>query len=218
MNAYRDIKNNPKDLIGLLNQHAQKNSKEYFYKVRNADRDGTKLSGIEKSARIIYLLQVDFNGLYRVNKKNQFNVPFGNREVNFERLKKNVNDISEYLNHNNVEILDGDFSDSLYGVSENDFVYFDPPYVPLNKTSNFTRYTSDGFGFEKQKQLKETFDELTRKGVHVMLSNSNTSEIKGLYQDYSIHEVSTKRTISSITAGRKVVTELIIENNCMLND
>ena len=134
------IKNNPKELIALLSEHRDNNSKDYYLEVRSWDRDSTyaNLSDVDRAARIMYMLRVDFNGLYRVNSKNQFNVPYGsykNPKIVDEDL---ICDISSYLNSNNITILEGDFYKAVELVKEDDFVYFDPPYIPLNETSSFT--------------------------------------------------------------------------------
>lgn len=212
--TYKVIKNNVKDLIKELEYHEKLDSKEYYLKIRNLDRDENFIdcSDVKKAARIIYLLKVNFNGIYRVNSKNQFNVPYG------DGIKKKIVDkelllnISKYLNENDVEIFNEDFEDIFENIQKGDFVYFDPPYIPLNTTSYFTSYTKNGFDMESQIRLKKLIDKLTEKGVYVMISNSYTDITKELYRDYNQIEVYANRAINSISIKRGKIKELIITN------
>lgn len=214
MNVYRVIKENPEELLEILEKHAENNSKEYYLKIRSADRDGRieKMSNVEKAARLLYMLKVDFNGLYRVNKKGQFNVPYGKNKNPKIADRENIMAVSNYFNACNIDFLSGDFEDAVQGVKENDFVYFDPPYIPLSSTSNFTSYTEDGFSFNDQKRLRDTFFRLSSIGAYVMLSNSDTPLTRELYAGANIHEVSASRTINSNAKKRGKVGELIITN------
>lgn len=127
VNCYKVIKNNPKELITLLEEHKEKNSKDYYLEVRSWDRDSgyANLSDTERAARIMYMLRVDFNGLYRVNSKNQFNVPYGSYKNPKIVDADLIFDISSYLNNNNITILEGDFYKAVELVRKGDFVYFD---------------------------------------------------------------------------------------------
>lgn len=196
INAYRQIKDKPVDLIDLLLGHKENNSKDYYLELRAADRDGrlASMTDVERAARILYMLRVDFNGLYRVNSKNQFNVPYG-RYKNPKIVDVDlIHQISGYLNENDIEILQTDFADAVAGAQTGDFVYFDPPYIPLNETSSFTSYTHEGFSYEEQVRLRDTFKELTDRGVYVMLSNSSSPLVEELYQDFNVHFVEAQRT------------------------
>lgn len=212
INVYRVIKKSPERLIELLKKHEINNSKDYYLDLRSVDRDGRidKMSSIEKAARIIYMLKVDFNGLYRVNSKGQFNVPYGKYENPKIVDAENIINVSKYFNNNDISILEGDFSSAIKLAENNDFVYFDPPYIPLNVTSNFTAYTADGFNEEDQIRLRDIFFNLANKGVKVMLSNSDTKLTRKLYKDASIHEVKVGRSINSNSSKRGKVNELII--------
>lgn len=214
MNVYRVIKENPEELLEILEKHAENNSKEYYLKIRSADRDGRieKMNNVEKAARLLYMLKVDFNALYRVNKKGQFNVPYGRSKNPKITDHENIMAISNYFNSCNIDFLSGDFEDAVQGVKESDFVYFDPPYIPLSSTANFTSYTEDGFSFEDQKRLRDTFFRLSSIGAHVMLSNSDTPLTRELYANANIHEVSVLRNISSNAKTRGKIGELIITN------
>ena len=214
INAYRQIKNNPAELINLLIKHKENNSKEYYLELRSVDRDGriSRMTGVERAARILYMLRVDFNGLYRVNAKNQFNVPYGRYKnpkiVNVDLLYQ----ISEYLNENDIEILQTDFAEAVKDAQTGDFVYFDPPYIPLNETSSFTSYTHEGFSYEEQVRLRDTFKELTERGVYAMLSNSSSPLVEELYKDFNIYFVEAQRTNGAKSSSRGKISEIIVTN------
>lgn len=214
INAYRQIKNNPAELINLLIKHKENNSKDYYLELRSADRDGriSRMTGVERAARILYMLRVDFNGLYRVNSKNQFNVPYGRYKnpkiVDVDLLYQ----ISEYLNENDVEILQTDFAEAVKDAQTGDFVYFDPPYIPLNETSSFTSYTHEGFSYEEQVRLRNTFKELTERGVYAMLSNSSSPLVEELYKDFNIYFVEAQRTNGAKSSSRGKISEIIVTN------
>ena len=214
INAYRQIKNNPAELINLLIKHKENNSKDYYLALRSADRDGriSRMTGVERAARILYMLRVDFNGLYRVNSKNQFNVPYGRYKnpkiVDVDLLYQ----ISEYLNENDIEILQTDFAEAIKDAQTGDFVYFDPPYIPLNETSSFTSYTHEGFSYEEQVRLRNTFKELTERGVYAMLSNSSSPLVEELYKDFNIYFVEAQRTNGAKSSSRGKISEIIVTN------
>lgn len=207
-------KNKLDDLYKQLKIYESNNCEEYFYKIRNIDREKeiiSKWTDYEKAARTIYLNKTCFNGLYRVNSKNEFNVPFNkSKKVNtFEQ--DNLEAIHEYLTKNNVIILNGDFEDAVKNAKKGDFVYFDPPYDNL-KDDSFTSYTDKGFGKEDQIRLFNCYKRLDKKGVKVMLSNHNTVFINELYKDYNITVINAKRNINSIGSKRGSVEETIITN------
>ena len=214
INCYIQIKNNPNKLIESLRKHKEKNSKEYYLEIRGLDRLDcfSNLSGIERAARIMYMLRVNFNGLYRVNSKNQFNVPYGNYSNPKIVDEELINSISDYLNSNEIKIMSGDFEDSLDTVKSGDFVYFDPPYIPLNETSSFTSYTHEGFSYEDQVRLRDTVRKLTKKGVKVMVSNSSSELTIDLYREFNVHYVDVTRTNGAKSTSRGVVKEVIITN------
>lgn len=217
--SYRQIRDDVDNLIELLEKHSKNNSKEYFLDIRKVDRDGRikEMSDTEKAARLLYMLRVDFNGLYRVNKKGQFNVPYGrykNPKIVNETLLRNI---SFYLNSNEIDILNTDFEEAILEASFNDFVYFDPPYAPISATSAFTAYTHDGFNESDQIRLRDTFKKLSDKGVKVMLSNSDVGAIRDLYCNLpgvNIEVVRARRNINSRADGRGKINELIIRNYC----
>lgn len=216
VNTYRVIRDNPEELISLLEIHRSNNSVDYFYQIRAWDRNPGKyalLSNVEKAARTVYLNRTCFNGLYRVNKNGFFNTPCGKYKnpkiVNADRIRA----IHEYLSTNWIDIRCGDYKDALKHIGTGAFVYFDPPYMsPENGDEIFTRYTVNGFDKQKQKELKETCDILTQKGVKFMLSNSCCTFIKDLYKEYSIEVVQARRSVSADAKKRIFINEVLITN------
>jgi len=216
INVYKVIRDYPEELIGRLQEHKDNNSVDYFYEVRSWDRDPEvydALTEIEKAARTIYLNRTCFNGLYRVNKQGYFNTPCGKYKnpeiVNAERIRA----IHTYLTSNRIDIRCGDYKDALKYIRAGAFVYFDPPYMPPESgEETFTEYTVDGFGEEKQKELKEVCDMLTEKGVKFMLSNSYCSFIRDLYKDYHVDTVQARRNISADGKKRILIDEILVTN------
>lgn len=210
INLYMVVRDNIYDLIDDLNKHEV--SKEYFLKIRNLDRTEkyNALSNTEKASRFIYLNRTCFNGLYRVNSQGQFNVPFGNYKNPRIVDTENLINCSKLLK--NTEICCADFSKILSKVKKDDFVYFDPPYVPLNETSSFTSYTRDGFDIDMQFKLRDVCDELDSMGVKFMLSNSDTKLINELYSNYEIKKVFASRAINANGNGRGKITEVLVRN------
>ncbi|HEM4767552.1 TPA: DNA adenine methylase [Streptococcus suis] len=214
INCYRQIKDNPQKLIELLVEHQKNNSKDYYLELRSVDRDDRihAMTDTERAARIMYMLRVNFNGLYRVNSKNQFNVPYGrykNPKIVDSEL---ILSISQYLNKNNIEILTGDFEKAVEDVGAGDFVYFDPPYIPLSETSAFTSYTHEGFSYEDQVRLRDVFRKLDKKGAYVMLSNSSSPLVEELYKGFNIHKVEAIRTNGAKASSRGKISEIIVTN------
>lgn len=212
INAYQIIRDNVNELLIDLEKH--ENTKEYFYEIRKIDRtpEYENLSNVEKASRLIYLNKTCYNGLFRVNSSGEFNTPFGNYKnpniINPHVLKA----VSNYLNNNNVKFLCGDFEDAVKNIRKGAFVYFDPPYAPLNDSSSFTGYTIDGFNDDDQRRLKKLCDKLNERGVKFLLSNSTAPIILDLYKDYDIKYVDAKRNINSVGEGRGEVKEVLIWN------
>lgn len=214
INCYQQIKDNPQELIEILKVHQEYNSKEYYLDLRSADRDERidMMSEVQRAARILYMLRVNFNGLYRVNSKNQFNVPYGrykNPKIVDEEL---ISAISVYINNNQLEIKVGDFEKAVVDVRTGDFVYFDPPYIPLSETSAFTSYTHEGFSFADQVRLRDAFKRLSDTGAYVMLSNSSSALVEELYKDFNIHYVEATRTNGAKSSSRGKISEIIVTN------
>jgi len=201
-------------MLNELDKHEFNHSEEYYYKVRMMDREPNykSLPIWVRAARTIYLNKSCFNGLYRVNSKGYFNVPFGKKEKINTYDKDNMEIIHYYFKTNDVTILNGDFAKAVENAKAGDFVYFDPPYDPLENKNSFTSYSKDNFTRDDQERLANLFMELSKKGVYVMLSNHNTSLIKELYKDYNIRIVHAKRVINSDSNGRGDVEEVIVTN------
>lgn len=213
INLYEVIRDYPEELLLSLKQH--KNEKEYFLKIREWDKDKeayARLSGVERASRMIYLNKTCFNGLYRVNSKGEFNAPFGRYKnpniVNGRVIKA----VSRYLNRADIQFFHTDYEEVLKVLPRNSFVYLDPPYDPMSATSNFTGYTQKGFNRDEQIRLRENCDELHKRGIKFMLSNSATDFIKEQYKNYDISVVKAKRAVNADTAGRGEVEEVIVRN------
>jgi DNA adenine methylase len=204
--AYKTVKQKPKELIKELNSEAYKNTKENFLKIR----EETPSEPIKATARFLFLNRTAFNGLYRVNSKGEFNVPFGKYKNPNICDEKNIMAVSRALQKD--ELTNKDFADAISSAKKGDFVYFDPPYAPLSKTSSFTSYTKKAFGENEQKRLAETFKRLDKKGCFVMLSNSYASLILDLYKEFNINTVQATRMINCKATGRGKIKEAIITN------
>ncbi|MDD2796588.1 MAG: DNA adenine methylase [Candidatus Pacebacteria bacterium] len=206
MTTYNEIKNNVEDLIHSLRMH--KIEKEYFLKIRAFDVN--MLSDLEIASRFIYLNRTCFNGLYRVNKKGQFNVPFGKYKNPLICDQDNLRKVSKALQ--GIELKVGSYSEILTSAKKGDFVYLDPPYYPLSKTSSFTAYTNQCFLEKEQVKLRDTFLELSEKGCFVMLSNSDTPFTRKIYSEAKITKVYAGRMINSNALKRGKISELVITN------
>ena len=215
MNVYKILCDEEKfkQMCKVLNAHETNHNEEYYYEIRNKDRNKksfNRLADYTKAARTIYLNKACFNGLYRVNSKNEFNVPFGKKTKVNTYEGSNLITVSNYLTMNNVTILSVDFEESVKDAKKGDFIYFDPPYD--SDTSSFTNYTENGFGKEEQKRLARVYKELCERGCYVMLSNHNTKLINELYEDFNIHVIEAKRNINANGKKRGKVEEVIITN------
>lgn len=213
INCYRVIQGQVEELILVLQAHeAHKSDADYFYEVRDWDRSPgyAQRSDVERAARFIYLNRVCYNGLYRVNRRGQFNVPFGRHRNPKVCDADNLRAVHAALQ--GVTLLCADFDVCLARAEPGDLVYLDPPYHPLSATAHFTSYTSNSFGVEDQKRLAHLFRELDRRGCRVMLSNSHTELVRELYDGYEQVQVQAARAISSKAKGRGAIPELLIVN------
>lgn len=214
INAYRQICNAPEvflKAIKKLDNEMWEDGKEYYYFLREHYNDKLMKTefDVELAALFVFINKHCFNGLYRVNGKGLFNVPYNNsRRVSVD--ENLIMEISEYLQ--SVKIMDGDFEVACKEAKGGDFVFIDSPYAPLNPTS-FESYTKEGFDIESHKRLAKLFDELTARGCYCMLTNHNTDLINELYgnKGYRIDIVSVKRMINS-DASNRVGEEVIICN------
>lgn len=212
INTYIAIRDHVDELINDLKKHM--NEKEYFYAIRDLDRkeEFKKLSLVERASRIIYLNKTCFNGLFRVNSQGHFNVPFGkykNPQIVNEIVLRAVHN---YLNSNDITILNVDFEKAVENAKKGDFIYFDPPYDPVSDTSSFTGYSLYGFDKDDQIRLRDLFVELDKRGCKVLLSNSATDFIKDLYKDFHIEVVSANRNINANASRRGKIDEVLVMN------
>jgi DNA adenine methylase len=213
INTYIQVKNNPVELIQALKKFRY--DKDFFLTVRNIDREEKwreKYSPLARAARFIYLNRTCFNGLYRVNSRWEFNVPFGAyTNPDFVQLK-NIIRASRVLNDTKADLKVQSFEKVLEEAKVGDFVYLDPPYDTLSETSNFTSYVKEDCGKELQYTLAEVCKKLHKKWVFFMLSNHNTPLIQELYKDYTIYIVQARRNVNSKANGRGKVEEVVVIN------
>ena len=206
INVYRQVKYNTEEFIELVNKldsEMWEDGKEYYLNIREKYNDKLlkKEYDLELAALFTFMNKHCFNGLYRVNKKGLFNVPYNkSRRTSIE--EDAVRETARYLK--TVNILEGDFEEACKGAKKGDFIFFDSPYAPLNPTS-FEAYTKEGFDVESHKRLAELYDKLTERGCYCMLTNHNTEFINELYSNkgYRIDVVSVKRMINSDASNRK---------------
>lgn len=209
INCYHVIRDDVDALI--RNLHEYKNEAEYFYTLRSANLG--KLSPVQRAGRFIYLNKTCFNGLYRENAKGQFNTPFGRYAKPKIADDENLLTVSRYFRSSGIKILNAGYQSVLESAKAGDFVYFDPPYAPLTRTANFVGYVKGGFGLEDQQELARAFSTLSARGVHVMLSNSNSEIIHDLYKDFNIQVVCASRAINCKGGSRgKDANEVLVTN------
>lgn len=211
IHTYLEIRDHLDEFIFLINDMDKVTcTKELYYEMRaryNKKQESSQYD-TEMAALFVYLNKHCFNGLYRVNGKGLFNVPWNQRQIGKSIDIENIKGISYYLR--NVEITCQDFENAVTKAQKGDFVYFDSPYAPLN-ASSFEAYTKEGFLQEDHKRLAQLFEELSSKGCYCMLTNHNTELIQTLYSKYRIEEIDVRRAINS-DAKNRVGKEVIIRN------
>ena len=222
--TYNVIQSNPKALMTQLKKLRENHSELQYYKVRglqsrktkslNIDEEGLwnldKLTDVQVAARFIYLNKTCFNGLYRENSDGQFNVPMG-RYKNPSIFNKQIITKAAKL-FSKVQLHNKDYKEIAEKAKKGDLVYFDPPYAPLNPSSDFTKYSKDDFNLQDQKELATLFQHLNQKGVSVMLSNSSADIMLDLYKEYNIHMIDAKRSINSKGNKRDEIKEILVTN------
>lgn len=215
INCFAVVRDKPSELIEVLLNHRKRHSKQYYYEVR--DLESERLDSVSRAARMIYLNKTCFNGLYRVNSKGEFNVPFGDYKNPSIFNRNTLYRASQMLQDAVLRVMT--FDKVLDFAGKDDFVYFDPPYIPLSKTSSFTRYSKSEFSIKEQNQLSEVFRALDSMGCFVMLSNSDHSLIRELYRDYdkNIVVVRAKRKINSVGSKRGAINEIVVTNYLTAN-
>jgi DNA adenine methylase len=210
VNAYRVVRDHPDELVAQLRVIKEKYALDEpaaFAEWRALKP--ANLSLVERAARMIFLNKTCFNGLYRVNKSGQFNTPWGKYKNPLICDELNLRACSEMLNQE-ASLHTGDFAQVLDDAGPGDLVYFDPPYVPVSTTANFTSYTADKFTLDDQYRLAAVFKDLASRGVTVILSNSDTQIVHALYENFEINIIEAKRAINSKGDGRGPVNEVIV--------
>ena len=233
INCYNVIKENVDELIKELEikekefiKLESEDRQVYFYNIRK-EYNSYKLKenelNIKRAGEFIFLNRTCFNGLYRVNKNGEFNVPCGKYKNPTVCDSSNLRNLSYLIR--NVIFQYGDYKKSEKYIDKNTFVYFDPPYRPLSITSGFTSYTKEDFNDENQKELANYFGKLDEKNAKLMLSNSNPkntnkddSFFEDIYKGFNINEISAKRMINANAKGRGEISELLITNYEEINE
>lgn len=211
--GYQTIRDEKDKLITLLEDHASKNSLDYFLEVRAWDRAEdwlTSSTQVERTARMIYLNRTCFNGLYRVNSKNQFNAHFGHykdpKVVDYE----NLDALSTWLKSADISFNHNGYKENISKAGAGDFVYLDPPYIPVTDTAYFVSYTKNGFDMDDQIELRDTAADIDARGGYVLLSNSDTPQIRELYKDFHIETIRVTRAIGAGAKSRVAVGEVLV--------
>jgi DNA adenine methylase len=206
--CYRVIRDRPWDLVERLEQHRAAHDENHYYFCRDRLNRGAETDEIERSALFIYLNKTCYNGLYRENRRGEFNVPVGRYDSPSVYDVDNLLAVSRALS--DTEILHAPFSDVLERARPGDLVYFDPPYVPVSRTASFTGYVQGGFDDELQAALSRLFANLARRGVHVALSNSDAPLVRELYRGFRIETILAARAINSRASARGPVREVLV--------
>lgn len=229
INTYETIKSNPKELISILEilqeefhslENWEEKKKEYYYQKRELFNKRQQEQS-SHSALFIFLNRTCFNGLYRVNRKNEYNVPMGSYRKPTICDETNLLAVSEILQK--VELLCGDFEQTVTHTNPNTLFYFDPPYKPLSETSSFNSYAKDEFNDSEQVRLKNFCDKLDSLGHNWILSNSdvkgknpNDNFFDDLFSNFTIKRVDAKRSINANPEKRGTLKELLITNQVVV--
>lgn len=214
VNLYRQLKKDSESVIQQIRKYdAIECDKDYYYLMReryNGKIENEELD-VECAALMIWINKHCFNGLYRVNGKGLFNVPYNNKIKGKSMDEENLVAIGQYFRRVDIEIRCSDFEEACTSVQSGDFVYFDSPYVPESETADFTAYAKDGFGLPEHKRLARLFRELDQRGAKLMLSNNDVELVHSLYQGYHIMSLDVKRMINR-DAAKRTGREVIVTN------
>jgi DNA adenine methylase len=205
--AYEYVRDRPDLISRYLRQHECKNCEKHYYQIRklyNRSNDSPA-----QAARFIYLNKACYNGIFRVNKDDLFNVPYGKQKTPYLPTNEHLRNVATILKSKNI--FTATFENALVNVTKNDFIYLDPPYPPLNGTSYFNHYTADKFDDKQQEKLAATVQDLDAAGCLFMVSNADTDIIQKLYKKFNIHPLSVTRFITCKSERHKV-DELVITN------
>jgi len=217
ISAYKRIQSDVEGLIEELRQlEVQYKSletleeKRELYLEKRAQYNVLENTSPEKVALLIFLNKTCFNGMYRENSKGGFNVPFGKHPNPTICDEANLRSVSAALKETTIALAP--YQEAVKSAKAGDFIYFDPPYHPLNATSSFTSYHADGFSAKDQEELRDTFKQLSERGCKVMLSNSDSEFINELYKEFNVHKIYAARSINSNGAGRGKIQEVLVTN------
>jgi DNA adenine methylase len=220
INCFKVVRDSVDDLIPQLDKHRSNHSREHYYAIRKLSPK--QMDAIDRAARLIYLNKTCYNGLYRVNSHGQFNVPIGSYAKPRIYDEPALRSASKSLR--DAEIVRDDFTEIQDRVEEGDFIYFDPPYHPISKTSSFTGYTvrnfalptrrreAPSFAVDEQQLVAAMFEKLDSKGCLVMLSNSDSPQIRQYYERYRIDVVAARRVINCDGTKRGAIDEIVVRN------
>ena len=214
INCYEQIKKSPQEIASLLKEiESIPSNKEYYLSLRKKfnEKIASHIHDPESAALMIWLNKHCFNGLYRVNSKGLFNVPYNNDSSSLYVDEKNLIYVGVYLENSDIEILCDDYSAACKKANPGDFVYLDPPYLPMSNTANFTSYSKNGFDEKEHIKLAKIFHEMDDRGVKIMLSNNDTQKIYKLYEGYNITPVEVGRFVNCKGSKRKS-REVLITN------
>lgn len=203
INAYNIVKNKPEELIEILLSY--ENTKESYYEIRGKKSD----SDIEKAAIFIYLNQTSYNGLYRVNKKGEYNVPYGNRkkDINIEKIRNASVALKDTL------LMDGDFTKTLEFVNKGDLVFLDPPYTVSHNSNGFIKYNRNLFSLDDQYRLSEYIDRVKEKGAYYILTNAAHETVKDIFnKGDKIYELERSSVIGGKNSNRGLISEYVFTN------
>jgi DNA adenine methylase len=215
LNIYIQLKQNAENVIAEVEKlDTVVCNREYYLSVRKQynQKIADNILDPECAALMIWLNKHCFNGLYRVNSKGLFNVPYNNKTKGPSIDAHNLRRMGQYLNDADVEIRHGDFEAACHDVKAGDFVYFDSPYIPVSATSNFTDYTKNGFSFDEHRRLADLFRHLDEKYVHLMLSNHDVPLIYEWYEGFHIEAIRVRRAINR-DGTKRMGKEVIVTNN-----
>lgn len=209
--VYTELRDNAEKVMVELKKLEDRGlDKESYYRVRDELRAKRPLGKAARAARLIYLNRTGYNGLYRVNSSGEFNVPYGSyknpRVFDRARLEAAAHALQ------GVELAVEDFESACKTAKRGDFVYFDPPYLPVSKTSNFAAYHSSVFDLAQHERLAKTFGRLNKRGVSTLLSNSDTPDTRALYREFDTRTVHATRAINSNATRRGSVPELLVHS------
>ena len=210
INLYQVVRNQVRELLKVLAHHQAHHCRNYYYNVRGLDRQPGTMSPLQRAARTLYLNRTCYNGLYRVNKHGQFNVPMG-RYRNPRILRAPVLQAASRALQK-VHVAVKGFREMPKLAAAGDFFYLDPPYYPLSPTASFTGYTKYAFSAQDQAELARVFRALSRKHCLCMLSNSETPYTRSLYRDFRIETVLARRSVNNRATGRGPVEEMVVLN------